>query len=59
MPIRKGNKGVKGMEVIYNVENKFKNVDNKTQEEIKNIFNIKLLNIIIKLENKEIELNNP
>lgn len=59
MPIRKVNKGVKRMEVIYNVENKFKNIDNKTKEEIKNIFNIKLLNIIIKLENKEMELNNP
>ncbi|MDO4995978.1 MAG: hypothetical protein Q4E69_02245 [Bacilli bacterium] len=44
------------MEVVYNVKYKFKNNEDKTQEEIKNIFNKKLLNVIIKLENQE--LNN-
>jgi len=46
------------MEVVYNVKYKFKDSETKTKEEIKKIFNRKLLNIIIKLENKELRLNN-
>ena len=46
------------MEVVYNVKYKFKNNENKTNEELKKIFNRKLLNIIIKLENQELRLNN-
>lgn len=46
------------MEVIYNVKYKFKTKGNKTDEELKKIFNKKLLNIIMKLENQELVLNN-
>lgn len=46
------------MEVVYNVKYKFKNNDNKSKEELKELFNKKLLNIILKLENKELGLNN-
>lgn len=46
------------MEVVYNVKYKFKNNENKTNEELKDLFNRKLLNIIIKLENQELGLNN-
>ncbi|MDD6223485.1 MAG: hypothetical protein PUB18_00605 [bacterium] len=46
------------MEVVYNVKYKFKNNENKTNEELKELFNRKLLNIIIKLENQELRLNN-
>lgn len=46
------------MEVVYNVKYKFKNNENKTNEELKDLFNRKLLNIIIKLENQEVGLNN-
>ena len=46
------------MEVVYNVKYKFKNNGNKTYEELKELFNRKLLNIIIKLENQELRLNN-
>lgn len=46
------------MEVIYNVKYKFKTNDNKTKNEIKEIFNRKLLNIIITLENQELILKN-
>lgn len=46
------------MEVVYNVKYKFKNDDNKSKEELKELFNKKLLNIILKLENQEIGLNN-
>lgn len=46
------------MEVVYNVKYKFKNNENKTNEELKNLFNRKLLNIIIKLENQKLGLNN-
>ncbi len=42
------------MEVVYNVKYKFKNNDNKTDDEIKNIFNNKLLNVIMTLENREL-----
>ena len=46
------------MEVVYNVKYKFKNNEDKTQEEIKYLFNKKLLNIIMKLENQELKLYN-
>ena len=46
------------MEVVYNVKYKFKTHDNKTNNEIKEIFNRKLLNIIIALENQELILKN-
>lgn len=46
------------MEVVYNVKYKFKNNENKTNEELKGLFNRKLLNIIIKLENQKLGLNN-
>ena len=46
------------MEVVYNVKYKFKNNDNKTNKELKELFNKKLLNIILKLENQELRLNN-
>ena len=50
--------GSKKMEVVYNVKYKFKNNENKTNEELKELFNRKLLNIIIKLENQKLGLNN-
>ena len=46
------------MEVVDNVKYKFKNNDNKSKEELKELFNKKLLNIILKLENQELGLNN-
>ena len=46
------------MEVVYNVKYKFKNNDNKSKEELKELFNKKVLNIILKLENQELGLNN-
>ena len=46
------------MEVVYNVKYKFKTNDNKTKNEIKGIFNRKLLNIIIALEKQELILKN-
>ena len=46
------------MEAVYNVKYKFKNNDNKSKEELKELFNKKLLNIILKLENQELGLNN-
>ena len=46
------------MEVVYNVKYKFKTNDNNTKNEIKEIFNRKLLNIIIALENQELILKN-
>lgn len=46
------------MEVVYNVKYKYKNNENKTNEELKDLFNRKLLNIIIKLENQKLGLNN-
>lgn len=46
------------MEVVYNVKYKFKTNENKSDEEKKDIFNKKLLNIIMVLENKELRLNN-
>lgn len=42
------------MEVIYNVKHKFKTNENKTDDELKNIFNNKLLNVIMILENREL-----
>lgn len=46
------------MEVVYNVKYKFKDNDNKTNTELKKLFNKKLLNIILKLEKQELSLNN-
>lgn len=39
------------MEVVYNIKYKFKTNENKTDDELKNIFNNKLLNVIMILEN--------
>ncbi len=44
------------MEVVYNVKYKFKTNENKTDEEIKSIFNNKLLNVIMILENQALML---
>lgn len=44
------------MEVVYNVKYKFKTKENKTKEEIKDLFNKKLLEVILKLENQELML---
>ena len=46
------------MEVVYNVKYKFKTNENKAKNEKKEIFNKKLLNIIIALENQELILKN-
>lgn len=46
------------MEVVYNVKYRFKNYDNKTNDELKELFNKKLLNIILKLESQEFRLTN-
>lgn len=47
------------MEVIYNVKYKFKNNDLKdNNDDLKKLINIKLLNIIMKLENQDLRLNN-
>ena len=46
------------MEVVYNVKYKFKNNDNKSKEELKYLFNKKLLNIILKQEKENLGLNN-
>ena len=46
------------MEVIYNVKCKFKNGDFKSNDDLKRLINIKLLNIIMKLENQDLRLNN-
>ena len=45
------------MEVVYNVKYKFKDND-KTNDELKYLFNKKLLNIILKLESQDLRLNN-
>ena len=45
------------MEVIYNVKYRFKNnEENKNNEELKYLFNQKLLNMVLKLENNKLEL---
>lgn len=46
------------MEVIYNVKCRFKNDDLKNNDNLKRLINIKLLNIIMKLENQDLRLNN-
>ena len=46
--------GSKKMEVVYNVKYKFKINENKTDDELKSIFNNKLLNVIMILENREL-----
>ena len=50
-------KGGDSVKVVYNVKYKFKNND-ISNEELKMLFNKKLLNIIIKLENEKLGLNN-
>ncbi len=42
------------MEVVYNVKYKFKTNENRTDDELKCIFNNKLLNVIMILENREL-----
>ncbi len=42
------------MEVVYNVKYKFKANENRTDDELKNIFNNKLLNVIMTLENQKL-----
>ena len=46
------------MEVVYNVKYKFKTKDNVTKDEFKKIVNLKLLNVIMNLENEELLLKN-
>lgn len=46
------------LEVVYNVKYRFKTNNEKNNEELKDIFNKKLLNIIIALENQELVLKN-
>lgn len=46
--------GNKKQEVIYNVKHKFKINENRTDDELKNIFNNKLLNVIMILENQNL-----
>ena len=47
------------MEVIYNVKYKFKNNYLKdNNDDLKKLINIKLLNIIMKLENQDLRLKN-
>lgn len=45
-------KGEKDLEVVYNVKYRFKTNVNKTDDELKKIFNNKLLNVIMILENQ-------
>ena len=42
------------MEVVYNVKYKFKTNENRTDDEFKSIFNNKLLNVIMILENQKL-----
>lgn len=42
------------MKVVYNVKYKFKIKENIMENEFKKAFNLKLLNVIINLENKEL-----
>lgn len=49
-------RGSKKMEVVYNVKYKFKTNENKNDDELKNIFNNKLLNVIMVLENQALIL---
>ena len=47
------------MEVVYNVKYKFKNNELKdNNDDLKKLINIKLLNIIMKLENQDLRLKN-
>ena len=47
------------MGVVYNVKYKFKNNDLKdNNDDLKKLINIKLLNIIMKLENQDLRLKN-
>lgn len=42
------------MEVVYNVKYKFKANENRTDDELKRVFNNKLLNVIMILENQKL-----
>ena len=46
------------MEVVYNVKYKFKNNENKTNEELKDIIAKKLLRVILAEEENSVALNN-
>ena len=46
--------GSKKTEVVYNVKYKFKTNENRTDDEFKSIFNNKLLNVIMILENQKL-----
>lgn len=46
------------MEVVYNVKYKFKKEGKITKKELMEVLNNKLLNIIFKLENQKMRLNN-
>ena len=52
--IKQEKRGRKNLEVVYNVKYKFKTNENRTNDEIKSIFNNKLLNVIMILENHEL-----
>ena len=46
------------MEVVYNVKNKYKTNKFSTTDDMKKIINIKLINVIMKLEKQKYLLNN-
>ncbi len=50
--IKQEKRGRKNLEVVYNVKYKFKTNENITDEKIKEVFNHKLLNVIMILENQ-------
>ncbi len=43
------------MEVVYNVTYKYKSKEILTKDEIKEIFNRKLINIILNMENQDLK----
>lgn len=49
-------RGNEKMEVVYNVKYKFKTNEEKTKDELTKIFNKKLLNVIMVLENQALAL---
>lgn len=46
------------MEVVYNVKNKYKTNEFSITDDMKKIINIKLINVIMKLEKQKYLLNN-
>ena len=54
--IKQEKRGRENLEVVYNVKYKFKTNERITDEEIKNIFNNKLLKVIILLEKQALLL---